>query len=158
MAVSLVIERLKSEFPSGSDPREAVCSTSYWAALYTSPGSSENLGLAIAGSSDSQYNQSDILTYVWNEARYPTALDGSITSNLQALSNVARVAYAVRNGTSAFSTIPPSNGKTISTFANPWTLSSANIQPTTQGTRAVYNTIGSHRADLYPRLLLSRND
>ena len=136
-----LIERPISEFPSESDLKAAVCSTTYWAALYTSPQSSESLGLAISGSSASQYNQSDILTYIWNEARYPTALDGSIAGNIQTLSDVARVAYIAQNGTSAFSTIPPGNSVAISAFANPWTLSSVNIQPTTQGTRAVYNTI-----------------
>jgi hypothetical protein len=135
-----LVERPESDFPSQSDLRAAVCRTDYWAALYVSPGSSENLGLAISGSA-SQHNPSDVLTFIWNEARYPTVLDSAISSNLQALSNGARVAYVARNGTSAFSTIPSNNLEAISTFTNPWTLSSINIQPTIQGSRAIYNTI-----------------
>ena len=136
-----LVERSKSEYPSEGDLREAVCSTAYWAALYTSPGSSQALGLAISGSSAAHYNASDILTYVWNEARYPTIQDGSIANNLQALSNSAHAAYIARNGTSALSTIPPGNINAISAFANPWTLSSIDLQPTIQGSRAIYNTL-----------------
>ncbi|POR34545.1 Nitrosoguanidine resistance protein SNG1 [Tolypocladium paradoxum] len=136
-----LIERPTSEFPSKSDLREAVCSTNYWAALYTSPRASESLGLAISGSDASQFNRSNMLSFIWNEASYPTVMDSLIASNLHTLSDGARVAYIARNGTSAFSTIPPNNPAAISAFTNPWTLSSINIQPTTQGTRAVYNTI-----------------
>ncbi|KND92433.1 Nitrosoguanidine resistance protein SNG1 [Tolypocladium ophioglossoides CBS 100239] len=136
-----LVERPALEFPSESDLREVVCNTNYWAALYTFPRSSESLGLAIAGSDASQYNPSHILSYIWNEARYPTVMDSLISSNLRALSDGARVAYTALNGTAAFSTIPPNNPAAISAFATPWTLSSINIQPTTQGPRTVYNTI-----------------
>ncbi|KAK5995101.1 hypothetical protein PT974_03495 [Cladobotryum mycophilum] len=136
-----LIERPTSEFPSQSDLREAVCRTNYWAALYTSPGSSASLGLAISGSGASQYNPSNILSYIWNEARYPTTMDSLISSNLHTLSDRARVVYTARNGTWAISAIPPNSSGAISAFTNPWTLSSINIQPTTQGTRTVYNTI-----------------
>ncbi|PNY29191.1 Nitrosoguanidine resistance protein SNG1 [Tolypocladium capitatum] len=136
-----LVERPTSEYPSASDLREAVCNTNYWAALYTFPRSSERLGLVISGSDASQYNPSNILSYIWDEARYPTVVDGLISSNLHTLSDGARVAYIARNGTAAFSTIPANNHAAIAAFTTPWTLSSINIQPTTQGTRAVYNTI-----------------
>ncbi|TVY60858.1 hypothetical protein LSUE1_G009018, partial [Lachnellula suecica] len=34
-----------------------------------------------------------------------------------------------------------SNPQSVSIFANPWTLSNINIQPTTQGSRLIYNTL-----------------
>ncbi|OBT75369.1 hypothetical protein VF21_04709 [Pseudogymnoascus sp. 05NY08] len=109
-------------------------------ALYTAPGSSERLGHALSGVA-SQHNQSDVLFYIWNVARYPTVLDGAIFSNLQMLSNAARAAYTARNSTFALATIQPNDTTALFTYANPWTLSSINIQPATQGSRAVYNTI-----------------
>ncbi|OBT56128.1 hypothetical protein VE04_02790 [Pseudogymnoascus sp. 24MN13] len=135
-----VIEHSPDEFPSERELREAVCDTSYWAALYSAPGSSERLGHALSGAA-SQHNQSNVLFYIWNEARYPTVLDSAISSNLQMLSGAARVAYTARNSTFALATIQPNDTTALFTYANPWTLSSINIQPTTQGSRAVYNTI-----------------
>ncbi|OBT68616.1 hypothetical protein VE03_01806 [Pseudogymnoascus sp. 23342-1-I1] len=135
-----VVEHPKDKFPSERELREAVCDTTYWAALYTASGSSERLGHALSGDM-SQHNQSNVLFYIWNEARYPTVLDSAISSNLQILSNAARAAYTARNSTFALATIQPNDTTALFTYANPWTLSSINIQPTTQGSRAVYNTL-----------------
>ncbi|UKZ74565.1 hypothetical protein TrVFT333_002235 [Trichoderma virens FT-333] len=129
-----LVERPKDEFPSERELREAVCSTKYWAALYTSPGSSEKLGLALSGSA-SQHNQSNVLFYIWNEARYPIVLDAAISSNLQTLSNAARVVYA--NTSFALTTTAINDSTALLTYANPWILSSINIRPTTQGTRTI---------------------
>ena len=136
-----LVERPASEYTSIDSLKNAVCNGEYWAALYTFPGASQSLGLAISGSPNSHYNPSNILAYIWNEARYPTIMDGSISSNLHTLSEGARVAYIALNGTAAFSTIPPNDSAAISTFANPWMLTAYDFQPTTQGSRAVYNTI-----------------
>ncbi|KAL6819108.1 hypothetical protein V8C40DRAFT_69504 [Trichoderma camerunense] len=136
-----LIERSASQYPTPNDLREAVCNTHFWAALYTSPGASAALGLAIAGSNTSQYNTSNVLTYIWNEAKYPTVMDSAISNNMHTLSDAARVSYIALNGTSAFPTIPPDNSAAISIFTNPWTLTSINIKPTVQGTRTVYNTV-----------------
>ncbi|KAH8127075.1 hypothetical protein FP744_10007801 [Trichoderma asperellum] len=136
-----LIEKAVSQFPTPADLREAVCRSHYWAALYTSPGASVNLAQAIAGSNTSVYNASDVLTFIWNEAKYPTSMDGIISTNLHTLSDAARISYIALNGTSAFLTIPPNNSAAISVFTNPWTLTAINIKPTIQGTRAVYNTI-----------------
>ncbi|KAH6609790.1 nitrosoguanidine resistance sng1 [Trichoderma cornu-damae] len=136
-----LVEQTVSQFPTTNDLREAVCSSHYWAALYTSPGASVNLGLAIAGSNTSQYNESDVLSFIWNEAKYPTVMDSLVAGDLHTLSDAARVSYIALNGTSAFLTIPPNNSAAISVFTNPWTLTPINIKPTTQGTRSVYNTI-----------------
>ncbi|KAJ2975896.1 hypothetical protein NQ176_g5256 [Zarea fungicola] len=134
---------MPTEFPSVKSLREAVCNTHYWAALYISPRSSEILARAIAGSNSSDYDPSNIIAYIWNEARYPTVVDGSIANNMQMLSERARNAYIALHGTVAFATIPPNNSAAITAFTNPWILSSTNIKPTIQGTRAVYNTIVS---------------
>jgi hypothetical protein len=136
-----LIEKAISQFPTPNDLREAVCRSHYWAALYTSPGASVNLALAIAGTNTSLYNTSDVLSFIWNEAKYPTVMDSLVQSNLHTLSDTARVSYIALNGTSAFLTIPPNNTAALSTFTNPWTLTSINIKPTPQGTRTVYNTI-----------------
>ncbi|UKZ57483.1 hypothetical protein TrVGV298_011340 [Trichoderma virens] len=136
-----LIERSASQFPTPNDLREAVCNSHYWAALFTSPEASANLGLAVAGLNTSQYNASNVLSFIWNEAKYPTVMDSAISNNLHTLSDVARVSYIALNGTSAFLTIPPNNSAAISVFTNPWILTSINIKPTTQGTRTVYNTI-----------------
>lgn len=136
-----LVEQMPTEFPSVKSLREAVCNTHYWAALYISPRSSEILARAIAGSNSSDYDPSNIIAYIWNEARYPTVVDGSIANNMQMLSERARNAYIALHGTVAFATIPPNNSAAITAFTNPWILSSTNIKPTIQGTRAVYNTI-----------------
>ncbi|KAL7923768.1 hypothetical protein ACQKWADRAFT_289251 [Trichoderma austrokoningii] len=136
-----LIEKTAAQFPTSGDLREAVCRTHYWAALYTSPGASARLAQAIAGTNTSVYNPSDVLTFVWNEVRYPTVMDGAISTNLHTLADAARVSYYALNGSSAFLTIPPNNSAALSAFTNPWTLTSINIRPTVQGTRAVYNTI-----------------
>ncbi|PTB73774.1 hypothetical protein M440DRAFT_1403978, partial [Trichoderma longibrachiatum ATCC 18648] len=137
-----LIERPASQFPTQADLREAVCHAHYWAALFTSPGASTRLGLAIAGLNTTQYNGSDVLSFIWNEAKYSAVMDSLIASNLHTLSDNAQASYIALNGTSAFATIPSTNNAAaISAFTNPWTLTSINIMPTTQGTRTVYNTI-----------------
>ncbi|CAH0027378.1 unnamed protein product [Clonostachys rhizophaga] len=136
-----LIERSTRDFPLEKDVKKAVCKTDYWAALYTSPGASGRLSLAISGVNASRYNASDALSFIWNEAKYPTIVDSLISSNLHTLADAARVAYVALNGSWALSTLPPNNGPALSAFANPWTLSSVDIKPTAQGTRTVYNTI-----------------
>jgi hypothetical protein len=136
-----LIERSASDYPSVDDLRAAVCSTEYWAALYVTPGASRNLSRTISGSPDSQYDRANALRYLWNQARYPTASDGVIAANLLALSEQARIAYVARNGGAMLAIMPPNNTVAISALASPWTLSATNIQPTTQGARAVYNTL-----------------
>ncbi|KHN97536.1 uncharacterized protein MAM_04551 [Metarhizium album ARSEF 1941] len=99
-----------------------------------------HLGLAVAGVNTSQYNRSDVLLYIWNEARYPAVMDSSVSSSTVALSSAARMSYVALNGTGTLSTMPPNDPAALSAFANPWTVTSANMQATTHGTRVVYNT------------------
>jgi hypothetical protein len=53
------------------------------------------------------------------------------------------VIYATSNGTGALYFLPPTDLATvsISIFADPWQLISTNIQPITQGSRLIYNTL-----------------
>ncbi|KAH6711167.1 hypothetical protein BKA61DRAFT_613190 [Leptodontidium sp. MPI-SDFR-AT-0119] len=130
-------ERPASQVEVGS-LREEVCQTRYWAAFYTSPGASARLESALGGTGATSYNRSDVITYVWNEARYPAVVDSAISANLKRLSDAARVIYAT-NGT--FSSVDSTNSDAVAAFANPWTLEDINIQSTSQGSRLIYNTL-----------------
>jgi hypothetical protein len=132
-----MIERSASEFSTPGDLREEVCSTRSWAALYTVPGASNRVESALVAGT-STYNKAEILSYIWNEARYSATIDSAISANLQALSSLAHVEYASGNWTSI-----SANATSVAfpIFANPWTLTSVNIQPTTQGSRLIYNTL-----------------
>ena len=130
-------ERPASQFEIGS-LREEVCQTRYWAAFYTSPGASARLEAALGGSDAASYDGSDVLTYVWNEARYPAIVDSAISANLKTLSAAARIIYST-NGT--FGLVDSTNSDAVAAFANPWTLEDLNIQSTSQGSRLIYNTL-----------------
>lgn len=122
--------------------RHAVCKTDFWAAVYVLPGATQRLVNALDGSSPAaSYNRTDSIVYIWNEARYPTIADSAISANIQTLSNAARIAYSTANGTGALQMMNRSNPETIAIFASPWQLSSINLQPTTQGSRIIYNTL-----------------
>ncbi|KAF2098047.1 hypothetical protein NA57DRAFT_57213 [Rhizodiscina lignyota] len=153
-SIRTAYQNLKSnEFPSlieqppngrqiPGDLREEVCQTHFWAVLWTSPGASERLAAAIAGgSAATSYDRTDVLTYAWDEARYSTAADSFVMADLTALASAARVAYSTRNGSAALQTIPTNDQAAMEAFTNPWQLSQINIQPTTQGSRAIYNTL-----------------
>jgi hypothetical protein len=137
-----LLEQPEAIFPSSDDLKKAICRSHYWAALYTLPGASDKLSATILESNTSQYEPSHVLSYIWNEARYPIVMDRIVANNLQALSDNARVEYVARNIENAvsfnFSAATPASFAAAST---PWHLSSINIQPTTQGTRNVYNTV-----------------
>lgn len=129
-----------ADYPSPADLREAVCRIHYWGALYVSAGASARLEQALAGNlSLADYNSSNVLTYIWNEARYSQIVDAAISGSLQTLSENARVAYSTANGTGHVTSL--TTPEAISVFANPWNLTLVDIQPTTQGSRAIYNTI-----------------
>ncbi|KAK0110544.1 hypothetical protein ONS96_002150 [Cadophora gregata f. sp. sojae] len=130
-------ERPATQFEVG-DLREEVCQTRYWAALYTSPGASARLEAALGGTDASTYDRSDVLTYVWNEARYPAIVDSAISANLKSLATAARVVYST-NGT--FGLVDSTNSDAVAIFTDPWTLGDINIQPTSQGSRLIYNTL-----------------
>jgi hypothetical protein len=136
-----LIERSPSDFPSTGELWEAVCQTQYSAALYVNPGASARLEAALAADSatTSSYNATDVMAYIWNEALYPQIIDASISSNIQLLSDTARIAYTTANGTGNLVSISSPSALTV--LARPWHLQSINIQPTAQGSRAIYNTV-----------------
>ena len=126
------------KYPTPQDLRHAVCKIDYWAALFIQPGASARLEAALAADS-AQYNKTDIMQYIWNEARYPTVADSNIQAPLKALALAAQPIYAsFPNWTSVIAT-PSEN--TYTTFAEPWILASDTIQTLNQGTRVVYNTL-----------------
>jgi hypothetical protein len=126
------------QYPSPSHLRRDVCKAKYWGAIYISPDSSTTVQDVLAGNT-TNYNKTAIMQYIWNEARYSTIIDASISSNIQALSSTAKLAYASQNNWADIITNSTENTYTV--FADPWTLASDNLQPTAQGARLVYNTL-----------------
>ncbi|KAF3395301.1 hypothetical protein DPV78_009099 [Talaromyces pinophilus] len=136
-----IIEQPISKYPTPALLETAVCHIEYWAALYISPNATARLASALQGGTGGLlYNRSDIITMIWNEARYPAVVD-IIPTALETLSNFARITYSGLNGSAAIQTVNTTDQSAIAAFTNPWTLTSINIQPTTQGSRAIYNTI-----------------
>ncbi|KAL4993270.1 hypothetical protein BDV10DRAFT_179457 [Aspergillus recurvatus] len=136
-----VTEHSPSEYSQPQGLRSAVCNTDYWGALYVASGASDRLAAALSDAEiASSYNNSDVLTWIWNEARYPTVID-SLANEIKVLSEAARVAYVQLNGTGAVQSLNASSAAAVAAYSNPWTLTSINIQPTTQGSRLVYNTL-----------------
>lgn len=140
-----LIERSPTDHPSTTDVWQAVCHADYWAAIYIVPGASGRLEEALSAEqlnsppTTPSYNNRDVMAYIWNEALYAPTIDASISSNIQLLSNAARIAYTTGSGTGNITAI--SGPSALSVLAEPWHLQSLNIQPTSQGSRAIYNTI-----------------
>lgn len=130
-----LVERSASEYPTPRHLRDEVCQTHYWGAVFTTSGASSRLEVAIANGSPNSYNKNDVVSYIWNEARYSTVIDSAISANIQALSSAARVNYAAANN---FSNLTAAS---YPVFADPWQLQSINIMPTSQGSRLIYNTL-----------------
>lgn len=135
-------ESTSAQYQTLADIKEAVCKAHYWGAIYTSSGASQRLSNALPGGvAADTYNRSDVLTFVWNEARYPTIVDPDIQGSLTTLSSAARVAYSTLNGTGALQILDRTDAAAISVFTNPWELTSVNLQQTSQGSRIIYNTL-----------------
>jgi hypothetical protein len=135
-----LVEQQVADFRSPNDLREAVCRTRFWAALYISEGASTGLHDSFTGASTSADDPFNALTYIWNEANYPTSMDSIIASSLQTLSSEAKMAYTTFNGTGQLQDLNLTSAS-LTVLANPWKLTSINIQPTTQGSRLIYNTV-----------------
>ncbi|KAJ5698772.1 hypothetical protein N7462_000777 [Penicillium macrosclerotiorum] len=137
-----LVEYPASTYPEPSSITHAVCKIKYWGALYVSPNSSDHLIAALAGgSAASTYNASNVLTLVWNEARYSTVVDSAIYDTLTKLSQDARVIYMKSNGQKTIQALNSSDSAALGVFSDPWILASDNIQPTSQGSRLIYNTL-----------------
>ncbi|KAK2759906.1 hypothetical protein FQN54_002640 [Arachnomyces sp. PD_36] len=137
-----LIEQPVTEYPEPSAVDSAVCNINYWGALYATSNSSNQLMDAFSGGvAASSYDTSNVLTLVWNQARYPTIADSALASSMKSLSEAARVAYSTANGQQALQTLDRSDPAAAAVLYNPWSLSFVNLQPTTQGSRLVYNTL-----------------
>ncbi|OBT45173.1 hypothetical protein VE00_04281 [Pseudogymnoascus sp. WSF 3629] len=138
---SEIIELSSSQYSQPSALESKVCHIDFWAALYVTPNASNRLANGLTGgTSASSYNRSDVMSFIWNEARYSTTAD-SVAAKLQDLSEAARIIYSNTNGAAALQTIPAGDAAAVSVFSNPWQLVSLNLQPTTQGSRLIYNTL-----------------
>lgn len=134
--------RKADEFPDADSVRQAVCRGDYWAGIYTHSNASSRLSNALAGGVEaSSYASTDALTYIYNQARYPTVADGEILSGIQELVAAARTAYhQSASGISAFSSLNTSSSSAVAAYLEPIAATSDIIMPTTQGTRVYYNT------------------
>lgn len=130
-------ERSPTDFATPADIRTEICAARYWAALYTTAGASSRIQTSLT--TGTTYNKANVMAYVWNEARYSSTVDSLVAGNIQTLSSTAAALFATGNWTSGLSI--NASTQTFSIFAQPWTLTSINIQPTTQGSRAIYNTL-----------------
>ncbi|KAJ6109578.1 hypothetical protein N7486_001813 [Penicillium sp. IBT 16267x] len=137
-----LIERAPRDYPYPNTLEGTICDIKYWAAFYTSANASDRFAAALAGGSlASSYNRSDVLTMVWNEARYSSVSDSVISDPLRELSEAARIAFTDLGGKQTIQALNTSDPAAISVLSNPWTLTSVDIQPTTQGSRLIYNTL-----------------
>ncbi|KAJ5306940.1 hypothetical protein PENANT_c003G05850 [Penicillium antarcticum] len=137
-----LIERPASLYPQAGNIEGAVCDIKFWGGLYITSNASDALTAAFAGgSAASSYDNSNVITMVWNEARYPTVVDSALQTSLKSLSEAGRVAYSHTNGERALKSLDTSDPAALAAFSNPWTLASTNIQPTSQGSRLIYNTL-----------------
>ncbi|KAJ5455665.1 uncharacterized protein N7458_003929 [Penicillium daleae] len=135
-------ERPPLAYPEPNSIASAVCNIKFWGALYITANSSNDLTAALGGgSAASSYNASDVLTIVWNEARYPATADAVVYDTLATLSEAARVAYMRTNAKQAIQSVNSTDEAALAIYSTPWTLTSVNLQPTSQGSRLIYNTL-----------------
>lgn len=74
-----LVERSPEGITAPGDLREEVCKAHYWAALWVAPRATENLESAFAGgAAAASYNRNDVVTFIWNEARYSTSADSLV--------------------------------------------------------------------------------
>ena len=136
-----LIEKQPSVYPS-AEVKVAVCRGHYWGALYTVAESSARLQAALVGGTTARaYNRSNVIDYVFNEARYSAVSDSAVTNSIQKLSTAALQAYISRNGIDSLQILNLTDPSAVAVFSDPWQPIALNIQPTPQGARLVYNTL-----------------
>lgn len=135
-------ERSALAYPNPDSVESAVCNIKFWGALFITANSSNGLTAALAGGpAASSYNANNVLTVVWNEARYPTTVDSAVYGSLTTLSEAARAIYTKTNAKQTIQSLNTSDDTALAIYSNPWTLASINLQPTSQGSRLIYNTL-----------------
>ncbi|OJJ42389.1 hypothetical protein ASPZODRAFT_76941 [Penicilliopsis zonata CBS 506.65] len=128
-------EHSPAQYPQPVDIVSSVCSIQYWGGLYITANASNRVSAALV--SGTEYNTTDIMFFAWNEARYPTVVD-SLEEEMQILAEAARVVYSTPQ---RILTVNHTDQISVQSFVKPWVLSAINIQPTTQGSRLIYNTL-----------------
>lgn len=130
------------EYPTVTDIRRAVCRGHYWGAVFVQNGASARLEDALSGGiAASNYNASNTVTYIWNEARYAVVSVGDVSGNLETLIGATTSVFHALNGTGATQYVNQSDPNAVQALLNPIVSSNINIMPTTQGTRPLYNTV-----------------
>ena len=130
------------QYPDPSDVVRTVRDGNYWGAIYTHPGASERLAAAFqGGSAATNYNTSDVVTYVFNGARYPTVEQGFVQANMETLISVMRIAYNNINGTAVLRSGSIVDETAAQILLNPFVTTYTNVKPTEQGTRVLLNTV-----------------
>ncbi|KAL0942723.1 nitrosoguanidine resistance protein [Colletotrichum truncatum] len=130
-----------SKYATTESVKNAVCKGDYWAAIYVPSGASTKLANAINGTSTG-YNAADSIVYTYNQARYPAQADSILLSGIQKVVGVARGSYyQTPNGIAALTSLNASNPAGVTAYLNPIQSTPDLIQPTTQGSRVLFNTV-----------------
>lgn len=130
------------EYPDPAELIHAVRNGDFWGGVYTHPGASKRLELALqGGGAASTYNTSDVVTYVFNGVRYPTVAQGFIQSNMETLISIMRLEYNSINGTQVLLSGEVTDEAAAQVLLNPFISTNINIKHTEQGTRVLLNTV-----------------
>ncbi|KAL8701305.1 MAG: hypothetical protein Q9201_004976 [Fulgogasparrea decipioides] len=131
-----------SQYPSFDTIIQDVRNRQYWAAIIVSQGASQRLSAALqGGSAATTYEPTNALTYIWNEARYPSTADSVIESSFARLIHATRVAYNSINGTQVLATLAQDDPVAVRVYLDPIDGNVINLNPMPQGTKVFYNTI-----------------
>jgi hypothetical protein len=137
-----IFEHSPSEYSSAESIRDAVCKGHYWGAVYTHPNASERLSAAYqGGQAASTYDPFDVVSYIYNGARWPVISDSILQINIQNLLETARATYSISNRASILENLNTSDPAAWEVLQNPFEATAELIRPTEQGTRMLYNTV-----------------
>lgn len=114
----------------------------YWGAIYTKSGSTESF-LSALKDSGSEFNSSDVLYYVWNQAHYTSVSNEVIYEILSEMGEITRTAFYQLFSSEIYKNYISDNAtaKSLDYFLNPISISEINLQPTNQLESFAYNTL-----------------
>ncbi|KAI5235381.1 hypothetical protein E4T43_09309 [Aureobasidium subglaciale] len=95
-----------------------------------------------------EYDASNVLTYIYNSARYAATIQGYIEPNIQKLVSETQAVYLEDNGSQNLQ-VAGVNTNAVSALFHPIGSTASNMKQTEQGARTIYNTIGL----VYPILM-----
>lgn len=134
--------RQPSEYANTESVRNAVCRGDFWAAVVVQSGATARFEEALGGGqAATQYNASNTITYIWNEAHYATVQAGFIRSNLETLIGASGTFHSHISGVRAVASVNTTDPNAVFALLNPIQASAINIMPTPQSTRVFYNTV-----------------